>query len=50
MGWTGVGGVGAVGREGIAEPVSLDSVVNREGLGLGTSLGVERDLAGKVCQ
>lgn len=48
MGWTGVGGVGAAGREGIAEPVSLDAVINREGLGLGTSRGIPRDLAAKV--
>ena len=42
MGWTG-GGVGAKGNEGRAEPVSVDAVVNRSGLGLTSSLGVTRE-------
>ncbi|ESN99983.1 hypothetical protein HELRODRAFT_176284 [Helobdella robusta] len=32
MGWTG-GGVGKVGNEGIENPISLESVINRTGLG-----------------
>ena len=41
MGWSG-GGVGKSGQ-GIAEPVSMDSVVNREGLGLQADKGIPKN-------
>ena len=47
MGWTG-GGVGAKGNEGRADPVSVDAVVNRSGLGLSATLGVTREFSNKI--
>ncbi len=41
MGWKG-GGVGKKGT-GIAEPVSVESVINREGLGLQSEQGISKD-------
>ncbi|GFS03228.1 NF-kappa-B-repressing factor [Elysia marginata] len=46
MGWSG-GGVGKDGS-GIAEPVSLKSVYNREGLGLGTERGITDEYRRRV--
>lgn len=46
MGWSG-GGVGKDGS-GIAEPVALKSVVNREGLGLGTHMGITDEYKRRV--
>lgn len=46
MGWTG-GGIGKEGQ-GIAEPVSLESVINREGLGLKAEQGITQDFRVKI--
>ena len=46
MGWSG-GGVGKDGS-GIAEPVSLKTVLNREGLGLGAEKGITDDYRKRV--
>ncbi|XP_012945521.1 uncharacterized protein LOC101849577 [Aplysia californica] len=46
MGWSG-GGVGKDGS-GIAEPVSLKSVLNREGLGLSATKGITEDFRRRV--
>lgn len=43
MGWTG-GGVGATGNKGIAEPVSVSMVINRQGLGLLGEQGISANL------
>ncbi|XP_064616432.1 uncharacterized protein LOC135480516 [Liolophura sinensis] len=47
MGWTG-GGVGKEGNKGIAEPVTVNSVINREGLGLMSERGIQIDFMSKV--
>ena len=47
MGWIG-GGVGKEGNEGISDPVSLDAVINREGLGLQTQKGIDRNFVPKI--
>ncbi|KAK3593713.1 hypothetical protein CHS0354_013610 [Potamilus streckersoni] len=47
MGWTG-GGVGKEGNKGIAEPVSVRQVVNRQGLGLMSSQGTPKDFYNKM--
>ena len=41
MGWAG-GGVGKDGQ-GIAQPVSMETVINREGLGLQAEKGIQKD-------
>lgn len=47
MGWKG-GGVGKEGNKGIAEPVTVNSIINREGLGLMSERGIEIDFMPKV--
>ncbi|KAL3872162.1 hypothetical protein ACJMK2_040109 [Sinanodonta woodiana] len=47
MGWTG-GGVGKEGNKGIAEPVHVGQVVNRQGLGLMSAQGTPNDFYNKV--
>ena len=47
MGWIGEG-VGKEGNEGISDPVSLDAVINREGLGLQTQKGIDRNFVPKI--
>ena len=46
MGWVG-GGIGKSGQ-GIAEPVSVDSVINRSGLGLQAEQGIAKDFLPRV--
>jgi len=46
MGWTG-GGVGKDGS-GIAVPVSVDSVIDRQGLGLSSEQGIPTDFRNKI--
>lgn len=47
IGWTG-GGLGKEGNLGIVEPVSLESVINREGLGLSANKGISKDFPLKI--
>lgn len=47
IGWTG-GGLGKQGNVGIVEPVSLESVINREGLGLSAMKGIPKDFPQKI--
>lgn len=47
IGWTG-GGLGKEGNKGIVEPVSLESVINREGLGLNAEKGISKDFPQKI--
>ena len=46
MGWSG-GGVGKDGQ-GIAEPVSVDAVINRAGLGLSSDKRITPEFKAKV--
>lgn len=46
MGWSG-GGVGKYGA-GIAEPVSMSSVINREGLGMSAEKGIATNFAENI--
>ncbi|XP_013413387.1 NF-kappa-B-repressing factor [Lingula anatina] len=46
MGWTG-GGVGR-GGQGRADPVTLSTVINREGLGMAADKGITKDFCTKV--